>query len=1071
MTNGSWPSDPGESGRGGRLPVMGRIIRQGTLLTIVVLIICVLGILAALRIPVQMIPDLEVRTITVRTNWPGATPQDVEKEILIEQEEYLRNIPGMQRMKSNATTGGAEIELEFPFGVDINDALIRTNNALSQVPDYPENVDEPRLFATSFSENSFIFLRIIALPEYVGEIDINMMQDFLDDNVRPRLERVPGVSQAWIGGGAERQIQIHVDPSRLASRELTLADVREAVRDRNRDTSAGDIDAGKRRYLLRTMGRYEDIKALEETILARRGDAVVRLGDVAAVAFGHFEMRDRSLFNGQPNLLMGIRRDTGSNVLEIKEAIAPVVDELNRDVLHPVGLDMAIFTDDARYVKASVANVWQNLAIGIGLVTLVMYFFLRSATATLVGVVGIPICTIAAFLGLLAAGRTINVISLAGVAFAIGMTLDNTIVVLESIERERRRGRSPFDAALGGVTRVWPAVLASTMTTILVFTPILFVREEAGQLYSDIAVAISASILASMFVAIAVVPTLTSHLSIGRNRDRADTPLSRLTGRVSAGVAWLIESPGRSLAAVAGLAVGTVFVILVVTPPAEYLPEGEEPKVFASMLAPSGYNLEKMTEISDSLDRYFTPYIKTGESAVKRDGRVPPIAYLGIQSNPQSLRIIAEPVDPGDMDALMTAIRDKYAEYPGMRAFVTRGSIITSNDGGTRSVNLDISGPDLGPLFEVASAAYDRAHEVFDNPSVNSEPASLSLGQPLVEIRPRWERLAEMGMTREDFGYAVAALTDGAYVGEFFMGDDKIDIFAFNDRRDTAMALNELGDQPLYTPRGVVPISAVADVVETVATDNIRRINGRRTVTLNIIPPRSVALEEGVEIVRKEVVSQLQDSGRIPYDVAVDISGASDQLQATREALGGNFVVAVILAYLLMVAVFVHWGYPMLIMATVPLGIAGGILGLWALNGISGGLSLLGFATVQQPFDMITMLGFLILLGTVVNNPILIVDHTRYELRETGCDPATAIRRAVEVRLRPILMTTVTTLFGLSPLVFIPGAGTELYRGVGVVVMAGLLCAMLVTLVFLPALLMLVLQARERWRSRRFSTP
>jgi multidrug efflux pump subunit AcrB len=269
----------------------------------------------------------------------------------------------------------------------------------------------------------------------------------------------------------------------------------------------------------------------------------------------------------------------------------------------------------------------------------------------------------------------------------------------------------------------------------------------------------------------------------------------------------------------------------------------------------------------------------------------------------------------------------------------------------------------------------------------------------------------------------------------------------------------------------VVPISAVADVVETVATDNIRRINGRRTVTLNIIPPRSVALEEGVEIVRKEVVSQLQDSGRIPYDVAVDISGASDQLQATREALGGNFVVAVILAYLLMVAVFVHWGYPMLIMATVPLGIAGGILGLWALNGISGGLSLLGFATVQQPFDMITMLGFLILLGTVVNNPILIVDHTRYELRETGCDPATAIRRAVEVRLRPILMTTVTTLFGLSPLVFIPGAGTELYRGVGVVVMAGLLCAMLVTLVFLPALLMLVLQARERWRSRRFSTP
>ncbi|MEO1319548.1 MAG: efflux RND transporter permease subunit, partial [Pseudomonadota bacterium] len=453
-----------------------RIIRHGTLLAVVVLVVGVLGVLAALRIPVQMIPDLEVRVVTVETRWPGATPQDVEKEILIEQEEYLRSLPGLERMISSASYGSAEIELEFPFGVDINEALIRVNNALSQVPNYPENVDEPSLEASSFSQNSFMYFYVRPLPGNPLDLDVTVLRDFVDDNVRTRMERVPGVSRVNVWGGAERQVRVLVDPAAAAERGVSLAAIRTAIRGRNRDVSGGDLEAGKRRYLLRTVGRYDSLDAMADTIVASNGDRIIRLGDIADIELSHYELRGRSVVNGLPTLTLSVDREPGSNVIDIKRAMLPTVEQINRELMNANGLQIGLFSDDARYVEASVSNVWKNLAIGAFLATAVMFLVLRSGRATLVGVVGVPICTIAAFLGLLAAGRTINVISLAGVAFAIGMTLDNSIVVLEAIERNRRLGMERMESAVAGVRQVWSAVLASTMTTVLVFAPIFFIR-------------------------------------------------------------------------------------------------------------------------------------------------------------------------------------------------------------------------------------------------------------------------------------------------------------------------------------------------------------------------------------------------------------------------------------------------------------------------------------------------------------------------------------------------------------------------------------------------------------------
>ncbi|WP_287797665.1 efflux RND transporter permease subunit, partial [Idiomarina sp.] len=270
------------------------VIKHKHVTIVAILILCLLGITAAMRIPVQMIPDLEVRTISVQTQWPGATPQDIEKEILIEQEEFLRTVPNLQRMESSASNGEASIELDFPFGVDVTETLILVNNALSQVPDYPENVDEPRIFSASFSSNAFMYFRVAPIEDNPKNINMIMMRDYIEDNVRPRMSSVAGVSQVNVSGGAQRQVRILMDKDALIQYNVSVADVRTSISGRNRDTSAGELEQGKRRFLLRTVGRFDSLEEIENTIIRRTGDSLVRLKDVADIDFNHFELNSES---------------------------------------------------------------------------------------------------------------------------------------------------------------------------------------------------------------------------------------------------------------------------------------------------------------------------------------------------------------------------------------------------------------------------------------------------------------------------------------------------------------------------------------------------------------------------------------------------------------------------------------------------------------------------------------------------------------------------------------------------------------------------------------------------------
>ena len=1035
-------------------------INKGVAVTVATLVVAVLGVVSVFRVPVQMIPDMDLTTITVVTTWPGASPQDIEREILIEQEEYLRSIPKLVKMTSEASTGEASIELEFSLGTDINQVLIRTNNSLSQVPDYPENVDEPRILTSAFSDNWFMFFIVKPLPGNPENIDIKMERDFVEDYVKTAFERSPGVSEVRVTGGVNRQVRIYVDPAKLAERQITISELRRALRTRNQDVSGGDLDSGKRRYLVRTMGRFNNVKDIEDAIIAMRNGTPVYLRDVGYAVMAHSEQRSESRFEGEEGMMIWIKRQRGENVIEVMEHVMETAERL-KTTMSARGLRMDFFHSDVIYIQEAVAVVGQNLALGGVLALIVLFLFLRSYSYTLIGAMGIPLCTIAAFLGLLIMGRTINVISLAGVAFAIGMTLDNSIVVLENIHRHLQMGKTAFDAALDGVKEVWTAVFASTLTTVLVFLPLILIKEEAGQLYSDIAIAISAAIILSMLVAITLIPSAAARFPQKTRPSTTSGYLStqgaKVHEKIMRFVEWLMPSILRRLMLIGGVLAVTVVVIIVLTPKAEYLPEGEEPVTFSMMFPPPGYNLQSMIEISREVEDYFVPHVGEGVSLfAEGKSEVPSLRWIMNDASASSLFLISGTTSPRDIDAMIDIVTGKFSEFPGMISFSARGSIFSGNEGGTRSLDLDITGPELVPLFRVGRQAFLRAGEVLNNPQIKPSPSSLNMGQPLLEIRPDWDRAAELGISTDNLGYLVWALSDGAYHDDFYLGDEKIDMYIYSTT-GTVKGPSDLQNLPIYSNSGgIVPLSSIATVQQTVNTEIIRRVNGERTITLSIVSPRDVPLEEAVEIVQRDVIGELYKAGIVPDNVDLRLAGASDKLLATRAAISENLILAIILSYLLMVAIFSHWGFPFIIMLTAPLGIGGGIFGLWFMNLIPG---------INQPFDMITILGFLVLIGVVVNNPILLVEQARANIRN-GMETVEAVIESTRVRTRPILMTTMTTLGGLSPLVFIPRAGTELYRGLGIIVLFGLMFSTMITLTFTPSLLSLLLQFRA-WLANR----
>jgi HAE1 family hydrophobic/amphiphilic exporter-1 len=666
-------------------------------------------------------------------------------------------------------------------------------------------------------------------------------------------------------------------------------------------------------------------------------------------------------------------------------------------------------------------------------------------------------------------GRTLNVISLAGMAFAVGMLVDNAVVVLENIYTRWTGGEDGRTAAIRGTQEVWGAVLASTLTTVAVFLPVLFVREEAGQLFGDIAIAISAAVGLSLIVSVLVVPVAAAILLAGRPQSGPAADAGSvgprwwdLPGRLGRGFShallridrFLLGGTARQALGAIAIVSAAIFATWTLLPKVEYLPEGNRNLVFGILLPPPGYNLDELLRMGDTVEERLLPYWDvdpgTPEAAALD---APVLGDFFFVARGRSVFIGLRALDPLQASKLVPLVRRVSGGLPGTFAVAKQSSLFEQGIASGRTIDVEITGPDLEKLVQLGAQVMAKLPEATPG-SQNLPKPSLDLSSPEVQLVPRFEQAADMRLDARQLGYMVDCLVDGGYVTDYFLDNDRIDLVIKGDER-FVQRTQDLRSLPVVTPGGqLVPLESVAEIREySSGPEQILHRERERAITVQVSPPSQMPLEDAQDRIQRMVVEPMVASGSLDGGYAINLGGTADKLRATWKALWFNLVLAGLITYLLMAALFESWFYPAVIIASVPLGAVGGLLGLSVLNLLGGPFG------VFQPLDVLTMLGFVILIGTVVNNPILIVDQSLQLVRLHDAAPNEAILEAVRSRIRPIFMTTLTTVLGLLPLVLFPGAGSELYRGLGAVMLGGLLVSTIVTLFLVPMLLALCFRA------------
>ncbi|MBW1783060.1 MAG: efflux RND transporter permease subunit [Deltaproteobacteria bacterium] len=1040
-----------------------------------VFFVVLFGMLALFSIPVQLTPDITRPQITVTTVWQGASPQEIEREIVDRQEEYLKSVEGLTRLTSESRDSRGRVTLEFSVGTDIDAALLKVSTKLDQVPSYPDDADKPVL--VSASENAPPIAYMVLRRVRADASPVYTLRNFAEDYIQPRLERVPGIAKINVYGGREEEMQVVFDEIGVAARKLTIGEIAQAMSAGNQNVSAGSFDEGKRRYVARTQGEYLNPKDAQEVVIKYVGGVPVSVKDVAHVRYGFKKQESVTRHKGEATLVMNAIRQAGSNVLQVMAGLKEGIAELNETILAERGLQLEQVYDETLYINSAIDLVRQNLFVGGALAIMVLLLFLRSFSSTFIVTLAIPISIIGTFLMLVLFGRTINVISLAGCAFAAGLVVDNSIVVLENIYRHRQMGESRVTAALSGTKEVWGAILASTLTTLAVFLPVIFVEEEVGQLFKDIAVTICFAVFLSLMVAITVIPSLSSRIITAADWDREGSRrrwggglrglfgLTRAAEWFAEGVAafvyWVCGRFLTRLMVVTALVCAAVGMAWFLAPQADYLPEGNRNMILGIVIPPPGYSIDEYEAVGKFVEEELRKYWEADGDA-SLDG--PPIDNVFFVAYGQRVFMGASTKDPLRAKELIPILKRILRSVPGMITVVKQTSLFARATGAGRSIDVDISGPHLPGLMALAQRVFGDIMGRIPDCQLRPIP-SLDLGNPEMRIIPDRDKAARVGLTAQEIGVNVDALLDGYKVGEVRRFGSNIDLTLMG-RENTITGTHDFETLQLNTPLGNrVTLGSVATVALVAGPAQINHIERLRSVTIQVIPPKQMPLARAMAIIRNQVVAPLAASGELKAPYIINLSGTADDLTQTRKALQGNFLLALVITFMLLAALFESFLYPLVIMFSVPLAAAGGFLGLDLMN------RFIAF----QPLDVLTMLGFVILIGVVVNNAILIVHQALNFMREMDLPPREAIRQSVRTRIRPIFMSAFTSVMGMLPLILFPGAGSELYRGLGSVIVGGLIVSTVFTLFLVPSLFSLVMDARialgRKVEGRRAITP
>ncbi len=1041
-------------------------LRKPVTIIVGVIFVVLFGIIGLRTMPYQLTPSVIEPEITVTTTWTGATPYEIEREIIEEQEKVLKGVRGLTKMESESFNGIGMITLKFKIEISLDDALLRVSNKLNEVPSYPENVDKPIISATGASAPPVIWVVLKTTDE--NPSSAFAYKTYFENEVRQYLDRVEGVADLYIRGGREREMHIVVKADKLAAYGLTVGELIHILQSENINISAGNMGVGRRDYRIRTVGEFNSEREIENIVIRSTGQERVLLSDLASVSFGYEKLTEAMIHNGKEGIAIGIKPEPGTNILDLTNKIDAVVNWLNNEKLKEEKIYLDWVYDQRPYINGAIQLVKENILYGGLLASIVLLIFLGSISPTLIIAVSIPISIIGAFIFMSAFGRNLNVVSLAGISFSVGMVVDNAIVVLENIDRHRGMGRSAIDAAYHGAKEVWGAILASTLTTVAVFLPVIFVQEEAGQLFRDIALAITFSITLSLFVSLFVIPMLSNQFftlqegnrfsqknvfmrfanAWGKKADvfkdifvKTGATITHLLMKI---VQCVIRDWKTRLVTVLSLTLASVVTTVFLSPKMEYLPQGNRNIIMSILVPPPGLSYKERREIGEHIHTYVTPYMgkdHNGYPGIRN------IFYIGAETMMAFGAISIHEERARELIPLFKQIIDT---IPGMYGVSLQAGIFEKELGTGRTIDINASGNDIHRIVQAAGAMFGMIGKEIPDAQIRPKP-SLEVLYPEVKIIPRRDRLKTVGMDAEDLGIALDVLMDGREIGDFKQeGKKKIDLIVktSDDEMDTP---EHLYNSPLAIPgEKIVPVYSLSELFRTTGITQIRHLERMRTITLQITPPETITLQEAMESIDDAIIQPLKKQGML-RGVDVTMTGAADKLTATRKAFQWNFILAAVITYLLLSALFEHFIYPCIIMFTIPLAAGGGFIGLKLVN----------LFITPQPLDILTMLGFVILIGVVVNNAILIVHQALNNIRYYGMDYRHAVMESTRTRLRPIYMSAATSVFGMLPLVIAPGPGSELYRGLGSVVLGGLAFSTVFTVFLIPPLLMFVIQIEK----------
>lgn len=1031
-------------------------IQKPVTIVVGIILIVLFGLIGLFGMPYQLSPDVTEPEITVTTTWAGATPYEIEREIIEEQEKVLKGIPRLIEMESSSFNDQGTVTLRFNIGTDVDDALLRVSNKINEVPSYPQNVDKPIINATGAAASPVIWM--IIKTKAGNPNHVYTYKTYFENDIRQYLERVEGVADLFIGGGTEEQMQVIVKPERLASHRLTINGLIETLRAENLNVSAGTVGVGRRDYRIRTIGEFKSPKDIGSIVIKSTGQRRITLSDVADIRFG-FEKRTVSMIhNFEDGIAIGIKPEPGTNILELTDRVEEVVNRLNKEKLERREVYLDWVYDQRPYISGAIYLVKRNILFGGILAVMVLLIFLRSISSTIVVTVAIPISVIGTFIVMYILGRNLNVVSLAGIAFAVGMLVDSAIVVLENIDRHRKMGKSPFDAAYDGTHEVWGAILASTLTTIAVFFPVVFMQEEAGQLFRDIAIAVTCAVTLSLIVSVSVIPMLSEKLFSFSKRESFQDKKSRVTNlgnRLIEIIMSMVKATTKTtttkivtILLLTLLAISTAWILL---PKREYLPQGNRNLVISLLIPPPGLSYEEKAEIGKQLFDPVAPHM--GKDHEGYPG-IENMFYVGAAEwNLFGATSIHEQRAGELLPLFMGAMNN----IPGMFGVSFQAGIFQDRLGRGRTINVDISGDDINRMIQVGGVMFGAIMKDIPGAQIRPIP-SLELLYPEVRLIPSRERLKAANMSSGELGISLDVLMDGRKIGDFKQeGEKKIDLVLKASGNEISTP-EQLYHSMIATPGGkIVPVSSFADIVRTEGLTQIRHLERKRTVTLEVTPPLTMPIEQAMETIDTKIIGGLGQQEML-QGVDVRQSGVADKLTEIGKALQWNFLLAAVIAYLLMAALFGNFIYPLIIMLTVPLGAAGGFIGLKLINIW---VKLVSSSVTTQPFDILTMLGFIILIGVIVNNAILIVHQSLNNIRFYGMDHREAVLESVRTRLRPIYMSASTSIFGMLPLVLFPGPGSELYRGLGSVILGGLAVSTIFTVFVIPSILMFFIKMEK----------